>query len=523
MNFLQKTLKSVTENPKRILRFLFQGIMVGIFAGLIVCLYRFLLTSSESFLQNVLVTIKGNIFLILGWFLVLAILGLITGLLLRWEPLASGSGIPQVNAEVKGYLNPRWWRIVIAKTIGGTLSTLAGLSLGREGPSIQLGGMAGKGVSKLFKGTKTDEYRSIITGSAAGLAATFNAPLAGLIFSLEEINLSFDKTLVFIGLTAAIVADVISKFFFGQSTIFSFPAQNVPLEFYWLFIVLGIVLGILGYVYNRTMIASNDFVSRATNIPIEVKLIITFLIVGVVSLYIPPILDGGHLMIELLCVAMPPLSVILILLIAKYLLSLVSFSSSAPGGIFFPLLVLGSYIGAAFGSFFIPIFGLPESCIYKFIVIAMAGFFTATVRTPITGVVLIAEMTGSTETLVAALIVCIIAYIIPTLLNNEPIYDSLLSRILKKNDIHRETSEGRHILKEYVVPLNSNLIGMTIGEIPLSNNSIIVSVMRENNYIIARGDLKIKFADQLHILIDQEHYFFENKEIVSIINETDKK
>ena len=174
-------------------------------------------------MQGILSAIKGDIYLIIGWFVILVILGLVTGRLLRWEPFATGSGIPQVTAEIKGYFSPKWWKIIISKTIGGTLSTLAGLSLGREGPSIQLGGMAGKGISKLFKGSKTDEFRSIITGASAGLSATFNAPLSGVVFSLEEITHNFDKSIIFVGLTAAIVADVISKYFFGLSTIFRFP------------------------------------------------------------------------------------------------------------------------------------------------------------------------------------------------------------------------------------------------------------------------------------------------------------
>lgn len=522
MNFLQKTLQSVTDNPRRVTKLTLEGILIGIFAGLVVCLYRFLLTQSESTLQGILSVIKGNSYLIIGWFAVLAILAIITGRLMRWEPFATGSGIPQVTAEVKGYFNPKWWKIIIAKTIGGTLTTLAGLSLGREGPSIQLGGMAGKGISKLLKGSRTDEFRSIITGTSAGLAATFNAPLSGVIFSLEEITHNFDKSIIFVGLIAAIVADVISKYFFGLSTIFRFPSSTLPLEYFWLFIVLGIILGFSGYIYNKTMVGGFDFLSKATNIPIEVKLVVTFLIVGVVSLFIPQILGGGHLMVDTLYVAIPPLSVIIVLLVAKYILGVISFSSGAPGGIFFPLLVIGAYIGAAFGSFFVPVFGLHEHCIYKFIIIAMAGFFTATVRTPITGVVLVSEMTGTAENIVATLIVCIIAYIIPTLLNNEPIYKSLFSRILKSNKISQETSKGRHILKDYVVPLNSSLIGKAIEEIPLSNNSIIVSVLREENYIIARKDLKIKFADHIYILIDQEHYIFENKEIVTLINKKNK-
>lgn len=511
MKDLEKTLRSIIKSPKYVSRLIVQGVAIGIFAGLVVCLYRFLLTSSESILQNILIAIKGNWYLILGWFVILAIMGYVTGKLMDWEPLAKGSGVPQLDAEVKGFLNPSYWRVLIAKTIGGTLSTFGGLSLGREGPSVQLGGMAAKGVCKFFKGSRTDEHRSIITGAAAGLAATFNTPLAGLLFSLEEINKSFDKTLVFVGLIAVIIADFISKLLFGQSTIFNFPCPNIPINDYWLFVVLGIVVGILGYIYNKGMIAGNDF-SNKLNIRIEVKLMITFVVVGIVSLFIPQILDGGHIMIETLYVAMPPLTIIIFLFIAKYLLGVFCFSSGAPGGIFFPLLVIGAYIGAAFGCFFVPLCGLNNYMVYKFIVIAMAGFFTATIRSPITGIVLIAEMTGSTETLVASLIVCVIAYAIPTLLNNEPIYESLSDRILNNNKPKKDKS-SRHILKEYVVPHDSHLIGKMIEEIPLPNNSIIISIRRGQEFLIAKNNIKIQYADQIFILIDSVDYPFENKEI----------
>ena len=142
-------------------------------------------------------------------------------------------------------------------------------------------------------------------------------------------------------------------------------------------------------------------------------------------MYIPEILDGGHFMLNILDFAIPSLGILVLLLVAKYLFSVVSFSAGIPGGIFLPLLVIGAYIGAVFGSIATPFLGFEEVIIYKFIVISMAGFFAATIRAPITGVVLLSEMCGSTESLVAMLIVVIIAYSIPMLLNNRPIYESL--------------------------------------------------------------------------------------------------
>lgn len=114
-------------------------------------------------------------------------------------------------------------KILTAKISAGVLTALGGLSLGPEGPSVQIGGMAGKGISRIFKESRTDELRLILAGSTVGITAAFNAPLAGVIFIIEEINHSFDKTLIFIALTASVVADFISKSFFGHGNSSEFP------------------------------------------------------------------------------------------------------------------------------------------------------------------------------------------------------------------------------------------------------------------------------------------------------------
>lgn len=517
MKMLQKTLRSVVDNPKHIFKLAIQGIFVGIFAGMLVCLYRFLLYSAEDILRSILDFINGNIFLIILWFVILAILGLCTAFIVKWEKDSVGSGIPQINGEVKGYLNTNWIRVLIAKITSGILTALGGLSLGPEGPSVQIGGMAGKGISRIFKESRTDELRLILAGSTVGITAAFNAPLAGVIFIIEEINHSFDKTLIFIALSASVVADFISKSFFGQATVLNFPLCNLPLSSYWLLIVLGLILGILGYIYNVGMIKANDFCGKL-NIPLEVKFICVFLISGVVALFIPEILDGGHFMLNMLDVAIPSLGVLIFLLIAKYLFSVVSFSTGTPGGIFLPLLVLGAFIGAIFASIVIPIFGLEAYLIYKFIVISMAGFFAATVRSPITGVVLLSEMCGSTDSLVAMLIVAIIAYSVPMLLNNRPIYESLFERLIAKNNHDFIKDHSKHILSEYVVPSGWIYIGRQIKDIPFPKGCIVVSITRSGEYILASEDITINYGDQIHMLMDSKKYPFKNKEMEELIN-----
>ena len=147
----------------------------------------------------------------------------------------------------------------------------------------------------------------------------------------------------------------------------------------------------------------------------------------------------------------------------------------------------------------------------------MAGFFTATIRSPITGIVLLSEKSGSTESLVAMLVVCLIAYIVPTLLGNEPIYESLLERLLNKRQHEYTPEPSKHVLSEYVVPLECKYIGVEIENIPFPKNSIVVSVIRNGSYVIAREDFKINYGDQIHILTDVNDFPYANREIEQII------
>ena len=512
MKALEKTLKSVSENPRYIFRLTIQGVLVGIFAGLMVCLYRFLLAGSESVLRNYLSIIHGNVLYIVLFFIALVVMALLIDWLTKWEADSAGSGIPQIYAEVKGHMEANWAKVLFSKITAGVITALGGLSLGPEGPSVQIGGMAGKGIAKIFKGSKTDELRLILVGSAVGITAAFNAPLAGVIFVFEEINHGFDKTLIFIALVSAIVSDFISKAIFGQSTILHFPVLNIPLESFWILVALGFIIGILGYLYNLGMMKSSDFMA-SLKIPSWLKFVIVFMISGVIALLLPEISDGGHFMMDMLDVAIPSLGVLVLLLVLKYLFSMFSFSSGAPGGIFLPILVLGAYIGAIFGSIVVPAFGWQHDLIYKFIIISMAGFFAATVRSPITGIVLLAEMSGSTESLVAMIIVSLIAYVVPTLLGNEPIYESLYDRLLLKKNREFVKKPSKHVLSEYVVPLDCNYINFKIKDIPFPKNAIVVSVIRNGKYIIPTEDFHINYSDQIQVLTDSNDYPYVREEI----------
>ncbi len=498
------TLRQLEQRRTDSLLYVFYGLLVGLLGGLAAIVYRFLLGEAESFLFAAVDWIRGGGLRMILWFVFLLLLGLVVGKIAAWEPMAGGSGIPQVSGEVRGHLDPKWWRVILAKLAGGTLAIAGGLSLGREGPSIQLGAMAAKGLARLRKVDITKERHLISCGAGAGLAAAFNAPLAGILFVLEEIHHNFDRKVLAVGIVAAVTADYLSKLCFGQSTVFSYESPLMNLKNYWLLVILGILLGVAGALYNRVMVKGQEWMEK---LPRLAKIWIPFLLAGVLAVLLPQVLGGGHAMVELLLDRAPALPVLCLLLAVKFLFSVASFGSGAPGGIFFPMLVLGSYIGAIFGSIVIPLLGLPADRMDKFIILAMAGIFASIVRAPITGIVLIAEMTGSMTCLIDVVAVSILSYLTANLLGVPPIYSSLLERILAKQPQAPEPEAGAEkVLDSFLVPVGSPVEGKRIREIPWHRNCLVASLIREGRTLTPKGDTVIEAGDELLVLIARDQY-----------------
>lgn len=511
MDKYQNTLKNLEKTSlKESILLVIEGGLVGIFAGLTAVAYRFCLTWAESGLYQILDFIQGNALYIVLWFTALILMACLVARIVRFERMSAGSGIPQVSGEVKGYLDPCWWRVILAKFIGGTTCILGGLSLGREGPSIQLGAMAAKGFSRFRKYDKTKEIGLLSCGAGAGLAAAFNAPLAGIMFVLEEIHHTFDRTMLVAGIVATVAADYVSKLFFGQSTIFSYATSTLPLRYYWLLVIFGILLGAAGAGYNVVMLKTQALFHRFKNVPKEIRVSIAFLLAGVLGLILPQVLAGGHAMVELLEHNRPAFVMLIVLLLVKFLFSAISFGSGVPGGIFFPLLILGSYIGAIFGDLAIACFPINDDLWSQFIILGMAGLFAGIVRAPITGIVLITEMTGSMHRMLDIAVVSIIAYIIANLLGSRPIYTSLLDNILHHQK-ELEIEEGAEkILVTYVVPFDSIICNKKISEISWQKNTLVASIERDGHTITPKGDTEILPGDQLMVLIGRQYYAIDN-------------
>lgn len=413
-----------------------EGLCVGLVGGFVVLLYRVALTFAGNWLIKILSYIKGNPFRCAVWFLILMALAWIVGRLVKWEPMISGSGIPQVEGEVSGRLSQNWKRVLPAKFAGGFLCMLGGLSLGREGPSIQLGAMAGQGISRALGRGKREEKFLMTCGASAGLSAAFHAPLAGMMFAVEEIHKTFSIPILLPVMTASVTADYIASHILGLDPVFHFQiTEYLPQNYYWLLILLGILVGVSGVFYNWGMLKAQELYRKIPFLKETGRLLIAFLTAGVLGLVMPSVLGSGSGLIVSLTKGEMVLGMVVLTLVVKFLFSAVSFGSGAPGGIFFPLLILGALLGAVFAMTGAEFFGLDPVYINNFVLLGMTGFFTAIVRAPLTGIILLFEMSGSISQMLSLSIVSVTAYIVATLMRSEPIYDSLLKRILKADTI----------------------------------------------------------------------------------------
>lgn len=478
-----------------------EGIAVGIVSGLVVLLYRVALKYADEWLPQILKFMGGSPARIILWFGLLLLLAAAVGRLLKWEPLISGSGIPQLEGEMTGKLEQCWWKVLTAKFAGGFLSLLAGLSLGREGPSIQLGAMAGKGFSRLMGRNITEEKFLLTCGASAGLSAAFHAPLAGVMFSLEEVHKSFSVTLLLSAMCSSVTADFISSEFLGFEPVFDFQLKGeLPSKLYWSLLLLGLILGVLGAFYNKATLKAQKFFQSLPHLNETTRLFIPFLMAGVIGFTIPELLGSGHGLVMTLSDGEWMLGTLVVCFLLKFFFSLCSFGSGAPGGIFFPLLVLGSMIGAVYALTGVEYFGMDSQYVSNFIILSMAGYFTAIVRAPMTGIILIFEMTGSLSQMLSLSVVSVTAYVTATLLKSEPIYTSLLENLLARRG-EAETEDGeKRILMEFVIRHGSDIEKKKIKEVSWPKDCLIVSLQRGEKERLPKGDTVLLPSDMLVIM-----------------------
>lgn len=439
MNKKTDNLLELLVDKKRFsLRLLIEGLAVGLGAGISISIFRYLLAGSEI-LRPVIYHNLGDALADGQWqWLALYILSFIIiayllKLIVAREPMCTGSGIPQIKGILQGDMSMRWFSVLWSKIIGGVLAIGAGMSLGREGPSVQIGACVGQGLSQTSRRTRFESRILMTAGAGAGLAAAFNAPLAGVIFGLEEMQKTISPALLLTGITASITAATVTEVVFGMSPVFSMGyLLPLPLNLFDVLVVAGIVIGLLGRLFNIALAYSLNTYSRLGLSGMK-KPLVPLALAGILGFVLPEILGGGNLLVDSLVVTDYTIGFLCLLFVGKFLFTMICFGSGVPGGIFLPMLVLGAAGGAVLAKLLVLAGLLPAMYYADIIVFGMAAYFSAVVKSPVTGSILILEMTGSFQHMLALLVVSLTAYVISDLTGGRPVYDELLDRALGKS------------------------------------------------------------------------------------------
>lgn len=357
--------------------------------------------------------------------------GLAVRLVRRHAPEAAGSGVQEIEGALEGVRPLRWRRVIPVKLAGGLLALGSGLVLGREGPTIQVGGNLGALIAELRRLPPSAVRTLVAAGAGAGLSAAFNAPLAGVLLVIEEMRPEFRWSFASVQsvLIASGVADVVTLALTRQGAVIPLTSFASPrLEALWLFPILGALFGLLGLAFNQALLGALDLAASVTRRAGAGVGVAVGAVIGALAFGDARSIGGGEGMIPALVATPLPAASLLALFGLRFLTSVASYASGAPGGIFAPMLVLGTLFGTAYGQgvrTFAP--GLaPEPGVFA--VAGMAALFTATVRAPITGIALAVELTGNYEQILALLLTGASATIVAELLGGRPIYAALLER-----------------------------------------------------------------------------------------------
>ncbi|HLX09860.1 MAG TPA: H(+)/Cl(-) exchange transporter ClcA [Thermoanaerobaculia bacterium] len=500
---ISREVRDFARRQQRRRRVVPRALLVGILAGLAASAFRITLDAADR-LRNGFFRFAHTLPPPWGLLLAIALCGAGAGaalwLVRRFAPETSGSGIPHLKAVLHRLRGMSWRRVLLVKFASGTLGIGSGLALGREGPTVQMGGAIGQMVSQWLHGNARERHTLIAAGAGAGLAAAFNAPLAGVIFVLEELRRDFQPGALTGAFVASVTADVVERLLLGQSPVFRVVNPPVPpLSSLPLFLALGLFAGLLGVAFNRTLLASLRLFQRTASWPLGLPAALVGGALGVVGWFVPAALGGGGRLVEATFAGRVAMGTLAGLLLLRFAMTMLSYGCGTAGGIFAPLLVIGAQAGLLVALLGQTLFPAAAGFHAAFAVVGMAALFAAIVRAPLTGIVLLLEMTAQYSLMLPLLAACFTAYALADLLRDQPIYEALLERDLLRGQ--ERTQPGQTTLVELLVEAGARFDGRRLADLGLPPGCLLVTVERGGAEEVPSRDTVLRAGDRITAVV----------------------
>lgn len=461
------------------------GGVSGVLSGLVVWGFKW----CASYLENESVQIykwfRLNPTFIPLLFAGLIVLALLSAIMNKAIPELRTNSIANAEGAMRGMKRYNWGRTIFGTMASSFLSYTGGLTFGAEGPSIQLGSTIGQATNDfghfIEKGSPAWERYNVTGGAAAGFAVAFGAPLSGILYTLEEAHKRLSPMLLMTAASSVFFATIVSQSIgdlVGQSDYFLQigTLTLMPYKNYWTLLLIGIACGCLAALFNTLFAKTGELVrEKLVKIPTWVRIVFIFLLTGVVGLVFVDAIGGGHRIIQGILNLDFTWQVLLVMFFVRFALLIITPNSGAMGGMFVPVLTIGALVGGLLGKAFIAM-GLSSEFYQTIVLITMTTFMGATMRAPLTAIVLVVEMTNNYfSSFLSTGITVMIAYLIVEALRIEPLYEKALM------DSFKNAYKGKH-RKVYefsvVVEKGSFVEGRSVKDILWPYGCTIVNVIK---------------------------------------------
>ena len=413
---------------------LFTALIVGVGAGLGAVVFRRLIDGVQTLAYDGVGGILAGIY---PYYLLIipALGGLIVGpLIYHFAREAKGHGVPEVMEAVAlrgGRIRPR---VAVVKALASAICIGTGGSVGREGPIAQIGSALGSTVGQLFRLSDERVRNLVACGAAGGIAATFNAPIAGSVFALEVILGQFHATYFGAVVISAVVADVVAHLFEGDLRAFVVPAYVLvsPWELFF-YALLGLLAAAVAVGFTRLLYLSEDLWDKF-RLREYLKPVLGGVLLGVVGILTPKlggfprIFGVGYDTITQALSGELALQMTVVLLLAKILATMITLGSGGSGGVFAPSLFMGAMLGEAFGQIVHALFPAITAPVGAYALVGMAAVFSGAAHAPVTAILILFEMTGDYHIILPLMLTTVIATLVSRLLSRESIYTLKLTR-----------------------------------------------------------------------------------------------
>ena len=450
MSFFKNLFATYYSNNKHLWLLVYAGCLLGILIGIVGTCFQ-LAINLIYYIKNNIFMSTGNIYLNIIISILLTSIMVVSSILIvkKYAKEAGGSGIQEVEGTLKGCRKLRK-RVVPVKFFSGILSLGSGLSLGKEGPTVHMSAALAHVFVDRFNLRKKYSNALISAGAGAGLATAFNTPLSGIVFVIEEMNKKFifSFTAIKCVIVTCIVSIIVSRLIIGNPPAIKMTTYgDIGLQGLWLFAILGLIFGYLGMFFSKSIVKVANLFSNSKPIKYWTLVISVCIIFGIGVVLLPNSVGGGYVVIASALDNKLGIGALLFLFLFRLIGVLFSYGTGAAGGIFAPMIALGTIFGLAFGyiiQIMFPSYMLPPGV---FAVAGMSALFTATVGAPLTGIVLVIEMTLNYHLLLPLMITCFTASMVTYLHHQRPIYDILLRRTIsieKSQKTSDSTKKGKY-------------------------------------------------------------------------------